>query len=512
MTRDGRRARGPPNQQLQPLGSVSPCSERGPVFFQVDDQLPSSKKHRSLTELALAGDPNGFAAIGMWTMLGAQVQATLTDGVVSRADVLRVVLNVGLAEQWIGLLVDVGLLHGHGHDCPRCDAVDPESWIFHDWWALGYDKAAQVSVTRLKMKELKNAEIINAVWARDCRDPAKPTQAYCRYCSKVVKRKDTRSKPGDRAQLDHVDPTVATGARNIVVACGDCNRKKGRRTPEQADMTLLPAPRQLDTGSPRPATPTGHEATTHGPESDRRPRSTSSTSPRPTTPVETARRDQDDTAERATAPGPAETDTKDTRPAVADADRTPRPNPTPQSPRPTTVAPARLEDPFGTADRDQRSTTADHAPSTQAAPPPTTARPNQDHPKPAMPARGTRASARQAGSGQGSSLGSLTGLHTAEPQAQQQSGRKRRRRGRRGSGTAQPAQVISPSHDAGEPPPAPQPPRWDAGEAPVVPTAGSLGSPYFGWRGPPDVLDEDTICPDHNTPMPCRRCVIADTD
>ncbi|MHA7292611.1 HNH endonuclease [Arthrobacter sp. HLT1-21] len=95
---------------------------------------------------------------------------------------------------------------------------------------------------RDKSKELKSAELIAAVWARDCTDdPSNPTRGRCRYCARKLLRADKKSDT--RPTMDHVDPRKATGATNVVLACWDCNRKKAARTPEQAGMTLLPAPR-----------------------------------------------------------------------------------------------------------------------------------------------------------------------------------------------------------------------------------------------------------------------------
>ncbi|MEF3276007.1 MAG: HNH endonuclease [Chloroflexus sp.] len=61
----------------------------------------------------------------------------------------------------------------------------------------------------------------------------------CQYCGK---------QPG-RANLtmDHVIPRSQGGQTtwdNVVTACRDCNHRKGGRTPEQANMTLLSTPRQ----------------------------------------------------------------------------------------------------------------------------------------------------------------------------------------------------------------------------------------------------------------------------
>ncbi|MEQ1572735.1 MAG: HNH endonuclease [Vicinamibacterales bacterium] len=61
----------------------------------------------------------------------------------------------------------------------------------------------------------------------------------CQYCSESV--------PAPELTFDHVVP-VAQGGRkdweNIVTCCVSCNRKKGGRTPGEAGMRLLRAPRR----------------------------------------------------------------------------------------------------------------------------------------------------------------------------------------------------------------------------------------------------------------------------
>ncbi len=59
----------------------------------------------------------------------------------------------------------------------------------------------------------------------------------CQYCG---------SQPG-RGELtvDHILPRSRGGNtswENVVAACGPCNRRKGNRTPEEANMKLLSAP------------------------------------------------------------------------------------------------------------------------------------------------------------------------------------------------------------------------------------------------------------------------------
>lgn len=63
----------------------------------------------------------------------------------------------------------------------------------------------------------------------------------CQYCG----------KPRDTSELtyDHVVPRSQGGRTewtNIVTCCVDCNRRKGGRTPEQAGMRLMRAPKRPD--------------------------------------------------------------------------------------------------------------------------------------------------------------------------------------------------------------------------------------------------------------------------
>lgn len=63
----------------------------------------------------------------------------------------------------------------------------------------------------------------------------------CRYCAAWV---DFRIKKGKhRGTYDHPDPADRD---TFVVCCGDCNSRKGKRTPVEADMPLLPAPDPAD--------------------------------------------------------------------------------------------------------------------------------------------------------------------------------------------------------------------------------------------------------------------------
>jgi len=63
----------------------------------------------------------------------------------------------------------------------------------------------------------------------------------CQYCGEVL--------PSSELTFDHVTP-VAHGGRkdweNIVTCCVTCNRRKGGRTPDEAQMSLVRLPRRPD--------------------------------------------------------------------------------------------------------------------------------------------------------------------------------------------------------------------------------------------------------------------------
>lgn len=179
----------------------------------------------------------------MWSMAGSFAQMSLSDGVITRPDTIRLLLNPVIADELAQVLIGANLWHGPGHACDRCPAVGTDAYLFHDWFDLGYDTGAQTKTKRRKSKELKDRRLVDAVWARDCVDPADPGTAKCRYCGNVVKRHDRRDPVGSPT-TEHVDPARGDGVRNIVVACRPCNQRKGQRTPAQAGMTLRPPPRR----------------------------------------------------------------------------------------------------------------------------------------------------------------------------------------------------------------------------------------------------------------------------
>lgn len=84
----------------------------------------------------------------------------------------------------------------------------------------------------------------------DMRDAGLRQRAYerdgrcCRYCGVSLLEKGVYLSSERHRVLvfDHVDPNLPAGpgAENFVTACAACQKKKGGRTPAEADMVLLP--------------------------------------------------------------------------------------------------------------------------------------------------------------------------------------------------------------------------------------------------------------------------------
>lgn len=91
------------------------------------------------------------------------------------------------------------------------------------------------SIVVLKNSPKKHFFIKNLHFNR--RAVVKRDKSTCQYCS--------RKLTPQQITIDHLIPKCQGGGNsffNCVVACHTCNNKKGDRTPEQANMTLLRKP------------------------------------------------------------------------------------------------------------------------------------------------------------------------------------------------------------------------------------------------------------------------------
>lgn len=208
-------------------------------WFKVDDKLRSHPKWIAITR----------DARDLWFDAGMWCSAHNNDGVVP-ADAIPMIaasakLTTAQATKAIAELVRV-----------RLWKVRPKSkgagWEFHDW----------VDYQPLKQQVQKKAEQQRKHdWLHKTR-PGRAVKAlierrdgkWCRYCGIEFTegRGDRRSM--QRKTFDFVDPAfvpqmvdptreqIEDAADAIVLACGFCNAAKGDRTPQDADLVLLPAP------------------------------------------------------------------------------------------------------------------------------------------------------------------------------------------------------------------------------------------------------------------------------
>ncbi|RSD26366.1 HNH endonuclease [Amycolatopsis eburnea] len=158
------------------------------------------------------------------------------------------------------------LVHRRGDTCDVKNCIDASPpWIDgYDYRICGFSKKNPTRAEKARNDAQKHdstdSRLRKLVYTRD--------GGCCRYCrSGPMSYKGSGNNKDRRKvlQYDHVDPDRAAGpdGDNYVVACGRCNESKGRRTPDEADMVLLPEPteaqrdawaargqRQLDPGDP----------------------------------------------------------------------------------------------------------------------------------------------------------------------------------------------------------------------------------------------------------------------
>ncbi|MCX4468954.1 HNH endonuclease [Micromonospora sp. NBC_01655] len=175
-------------------------------------------------------------ALGVWVQLLSWVSGERSDGFLT-ADILDLFgweeANARLLRARYGR---APLLHRR-EDGEQCECMTGRAWVddyeflIHDYLDRNPSRSEN-DVHRAKAKELKNSALKAAVRARD--------GDICRYCGRACQHSDRVSDAG--LTFDHVDPEVADGMSNLVVACRGCNRRKSKRTPEAAGLVLLPAP------------------------------------------------------------------------------------------------------------------------------------------------------------------------------------------------------------------------------------------------------------------------------
>lgn len=175
----------------------------------------------------------GRAARGLLSDLLTYAGDKGTDGFIGAESLYLFEVTDPLKDADFKALRKVGMLHQKGDEC-RCLAArswvwpDHKGWIIHDF--LDWNPAkSEVDVEKAKRRELRDPTLKATIRARDL--------GRCRYCANTVNQGDRRWDHGET--FDHVDPMIAAGADNLVIACRSCNSAKRKRTPEQAGMRLL---------------------------------------------------------------------------------------------------------------------------------------------------------------------------------------------------------------------------------------------------------------------------------
>jgi 5-methylcytosine-specific restriction endonuclease McrA len=125
--------------------------------------------------------------------------------------------------------------------------VDPETFQTFTWgdWSRIHprdgDRFVQAVTMRLKAPEVVVLNDYDRVPANvvtfSRRNLFKRDHYVCQYCG--------RQAPPDELTIDHIVPRSQGGEstwENCVVACLDCNKRKGNRTPDQAGMRLRRKP------------------------------------------------------------------------------------------------------------------------------------------------------------------------------------------------------------------------------------------------------------------------------
>lgn len=176
-----------------------------------------------------------------YARLMAKASHLLSDGYLTASTALRYARGRrALLDRLCTPVLDrPAMVHRRGEECD----------CLGDKWIEGYDfrihnflkknpSKREYMRNKEQRRDREDARLKAMVWARD--------GGCCRYCNTgPLSPKAGRSRDRRKIlQFDHVDPDAAAGpeGEGYVTACAVCNEYKGHRTPDEADMVLLPVP------------------------------------------------------------------------------------------------------------------------------------------------------------------------------------------------------------------------------------------------------------------------------
>lgn len=180
-------------------------------WIRLDDQFPD---HPKVVEAGPLASWLYVCGIGYCNRL-------LTDGFIPSGQV-RKLADVDNAGDLVKCLVAVGLW----------DEAEG-GYQVHDF--LDYQPSAEQVKAERSMNKVRKDLYADPFLTKQVKER---DGDRCRYCYKYVRWTDRKSALG--GTFDHVIPNGGNSLDNLVVACRGCNSGKGRRTPEQANMTLRP--------------------------------------------------------------------------------------------------------------------------------------------------------------------------------------------------------------------------------------------------------------------------------
>lgn len=123
-------------------------------WFALDDGFDTHPKVRKA----------GNAAVGLFVRLGVHATKHLTEGQLDGV----IVRDYGTPAT-VRKLIAVGMLHEHGHACPRCPQPAEDGFVIHDY--LDYNKSrAQIEAAREAARKRQNRGRESARRNRDERD------------------------------------------------------------------------------------------------------------------------------------------------------------------------------------------------------------------------------------------------------------------------------------------------------------------------------------------------------
>ena len=207
------------------------------TWFKIDDGWARHPKVRKA----------GRDGRALWVTTGTECAAARTDGIVD-PDLLKDYAYLAdvtptKARKVAQDLIAAGLWHDATgvRSCPACKdvigTIPDGAYYFHDWAVYQPEKAdLENPVEKDRWKRRKALSRDDTLRSLICQRD----RNQCRYCGVRVNWRARRG--AESGTYDHVDPDGENTLENVVVACRQCNGRKGERTPDEAGMPLLPVP------------------------------------------------------------------------------------------------------------------------------------------------------------------------------------------------------------------------------------------------------------------------------